>query len=258
MQVTPRADRELHSKLPIDNDEKILAIYKHHWFVYAATWMVGAVMILLILGVALALSMGLGNNSESPLAGHQMQIMGAAAFLCVFVALGTFVPVYLRSQEQVVLTEEALLQVLQPTLFSSKIDQVGLQHIADVSVTQDFFGTMFGFGHITVETPGEQNNYRFSTLPNPHMTAREISEAHENYEAALQGGHLKTTLGTAPAQAQQIDPEQYRQFLQYQQMVAQQQAQQQGGQPPVQGQTSQSSQQDLPGQDPTFPDQQKQ
>ena len=57
-------------------------------------------------------------------------------------------------------------------------------------------------------------------------------QAHENYEAALQGGRMPTTLGYQAAQQPQaptIDPEQYQQFLQYQQMVARQKQEQAAG-----------------------------
>jgi hypothetical protein len=222
MQISPQADKFLHSKLPIDEDEKILAIYRHHWFAYAASWIVAIVVVVVVMGLAYIFT-SLGGDT-SPLAAHKSQVMAIASVFCILILLGSLIPVYLRSQEQVVLTEEALLQVVQPSLFASKIDQLSLQHISDVSVKQDFFGTLLGYGYITVETPGEQNNYQFATLPNPHAAAREIISAHENFDAALQGGRMPSTLGSPASQGmQQIDPHQYQQFLAYQRMVAQQQ-----------------------------------
>jgi hypothetical protein len=222
MQVSPRTDQWLHSKLPIDNDEKILAVYRHHWFAYAASWVMGVVIAALIVGVAIVLTMFGGD--AGPIAPYRAQVLSAAVALAILILGGSFVPVYLRSQEQLVLTEEAILQVLQPSLFASKIDQVGLQHIADVSVRQDMFGTILGYGHITIETPGEQNNYIFTIVPQPHLVAREVIQAHENYNAALQGGLMPTTLGRQVVKVPTIDPQQYQQFLAYQQMVNQQQA----------------------------------
>jgi hypothetical protein len=225
MQLSPRTDVWLHSKLPIDKDEKILAVYRHHWFAYAASWVLGVVIAAVILGLAIALTMFGGD--AGPIAPYRSQVLVAGVVLAVVIFAGSFLPVYLRSQEQLVLTEEAILQVLQPSLFASKIDQVGLQHIADVSVRQDMFGTIFGFGHITIETPGEQNNYIFSIVSQPHIVAREVIQAHENYNAALQGGLMPSTLGRQVVKVPTVDPEQYQQFLAYQQMVAQQQASQQ-------------------------------
>lgn len=224
MQVTEKNNAILHRKLPIDQDEKIIAIFKHHWFAYASSWLVGIFIVIVIMALAIAFTAISG--SDGAIAAHKSQIIGGAAAFCVLVLLGTLLPVYLRSQEQLVLTEEALLQVLQPSLFSSKIDQLNLQRMDDVSVRQDFLGTILGYGHITIETPGEQDNYEFVMLPKPQEIAREISRAHENYAAALQSGRLSSTLGEAPSQAAAppVDPAQYQQFLAYQQMVKQQEA----------------------------------
>lgn len=229
MQPTPQADRYLHQKLPIDPDEKIIGVYKHHWFAYVSSWAVGALVALLIIGVAVALSMIGG--SDSTFVAHRSQLLAIASVFAIIVLAGSCIPVYLRSQEQLVLTEEAVLQVLQPSLFASKVDQLGLQHVSDVSVRQDMFGTMLGYGHITIETPGEQDDYEFLMVPDPHEVARQIVHAHEEYAAALMGGRMPSSLGSSTGFSQKqtmqpIDPQQYQQFLAYQQMLAQQQGQQ--------------------------------
>jgi len=229
MQISDQDNQRLHRKLPIDDDEKILGVYRHHWFAYASNWAVGIIIVIIIMALAIALTSIVGGDNG--MAQHRGMIIGIAASFSVLILLGTCVPVYLRSQEQVVLTEEALLQMLQPSLFASKIDQLNLQHLTDVSVRQGFMGTMLGYGHITVETPGEQDNYEFYMLPDPHQVAKAIVSAHENYNAALQAGRVHTTIGEpAPAAAPQIDPEQYQQFLEYQRMVAQQKQEQAAGQ----------------------------
>jgi len=225
MQISPQTLKYLHSKLPIDADENILAVYTHHWFAYVSSWVVGILVTLLVMTSAVAVTMV--GDSTSAIVQYRPQVLAISSIFSLLILVGSFIPVYLRSQEQMVLTEEALLQVLQPSLFSSKIDQLGLQHVSDVSVHQDFFGTMFGYGHVIVETPGEQDNYHFSIVSNPHQVAREISQAHENYNAALMGGRMPSTLGGSPLSMPLIDPQQYQQFLAYQQMVAQQQRDQQ-------------------------------
>jgi hypothetical protein len=230
MPVKEKEDRYMHGRLPIGKDEKILAIYKHHWFSYAAIWAVGLLVIAVVMGIAVLLTTVMAGDN-SALAERKSLILSGALVFSVLVAIFTFIPVYLKAQEQVVLTEEALLQILQPTIFASKISQLNLLHMADVSVRQDFFGTVFDFGKISVETPGEQDNYEFFAIPHPKDAAKTIIEAHENYQAALESGRLPTTLGTQPAAQQiQVDPAQYQQFLAYQQSVAQ------NGQPAAQPQ----------------------
>lgn len=184
---------KLHELLPIGNNERILKTIRHHWFAYVSVYVGAGFLCLLILAglVALILSQdSLGFNS-----GAISGIIMAGVVLMVLIGAFSFIPVWIKKQEMLVLTEEALLQVKKPSLFANKVSQLNLQHIADVTVHQDTIGALFGFGSITVETPGEQANYEFSVIKNPREAAKEIIEAHENYAAALESGRLHTTLG---------------------------------------------------------------
>lgn len=227
MSVSDKQNKLLHNKLPIDQDENILAIFRHHWFAYASSWIVAVILVVLVLGFAGFVTTLGANDSGSGVSQYRTTIIAGAALVCAIILLSAYIPVYLRTQEQLVLTDEALLQVLQPSLFASKVDHLGLSRVDDISVRQDFLGTLMGYGHITVETPGEQDNFEFFIVPKPHDTARQIAQAKENFEAALNSGRLKTTFGEAPVAAPTIDPQQYQEFLQYQQMVAQQRQEQQ-------------------------------
>lgn len=244
MQINERTDAVLHQKLPIDADEKVLAVYRHHWFAYAVNWIVGFMIVLVIMALAIAVIAVSG--SDSSIGQYKLAIIGGAALFSILVLSSSSIPVYLRSQEQLVLTDESLFQVLRPSIFASKIDQLNLQRIDDVSVRQDFLGTVMGYGHLTIETPGEQDNYEFFMLPDSHDAAREISNARENYEAAMQSGRLPTTLGGSQAAPANIDPQKYQEFLEYEKWQAQQ-AQQSSGQqpatpPPASGEAPQAAQ----------------
>lgn len=232
--INDQTNIALHKKLPIDADEKVLAIYRHHWFAYAYSWIVTVLVVVGMVALAWFLT-----TSDSSAQQYRAPILAGVGMFALIVLIGGFIPAYLRSQEQLVLTEESLLKLLKPTIFSHKVDQLGLQHVADVSVNQDFIGTMFGFGTITIETPGEQRtNYDFIVVANPTSVAQQISEAKENFDAALQGGRLQTSLGQ-PA-TPQIDPQQYQEFLAYQKMVQMQQGQN-GTQPVADADSSQNN-----------------
>jgi hypothetical protein len=233
MPVSEQTNQYLHRKLPIGDDEKILGVYRHHWFAYVSLWIGAVFLALIIMGAAIALVVT--SDPMDMIGQHRGVILATGGVLSGLALIFTAVPVWLRSQEQLVLTEQAILQILQPSLFVNKISQLNLSHVSDVSARQDFFGTMFGYGHITIETPGEQDDYQFTVLPEAHTVAKQIVEAHENYNAALQGGRLHSTLGN---EAAPIDPAEYQKFLafeQAQQLAAlQKQAQNQpGNQPPT-------------------------
>ena len=248
MRPTDKEDYMLHGKLPIGKDEKILAVYRHHWFAYASVWAIAIFIVLAIMGIAWFLTSGDAMSGTNALVEHRSQIMIAAVAFSVFTLVFACIPLWLKSQEQVVLTEEAVLQILQPSLFGSKVSQLNLAHVADVSVRQDFFGTIFGFGKVSIETPGEQDNYEFFEVPNAQIAAKMIIEAHENFQAALQAGRLPSTLGTDPNKPDPNtppnyanDPE-YQQFLAFKKAMAEQQSQQPSNQPAPAGSNQQPNQ----------------
>lgn len=223
MNISAETSDHLHHKLPIDENETIIAVYRHHWFAYWVIWLAA-------FGIAvvfLALAIMLVKLDDPSLLDYHLPIIASGLGLTALIFLGALVPVRLRKQEQLVLTNEALLQVLQPTIFASKVDQVSLMRVDDVSVRQGFLGTMLGFGHLTIETPGEQDNYEFKRLPNPSEAAREISNAREKYEVAVQSGKLSPKGGWENTDYQngpsrQQDQAEYQKFLEFERWHEQQ------------------------------------
>lgn len=226
MAIDPKLNKRLHVRLPIGEDEEILGVFRHHWFVYVGIWLIGFFAVVAIMAAALLFTAPLDETgtrvSYGPL------ILAAAILMSVIVGLGTVIPAWLKAQEQLVVTDEAVLQVLQPSLFGSKISQLSLQHVADVSVKKDFFGSIFGFGSIIIETPGEQANYTFTAVPNPDRAAKVLIEAHENFIAALESGRLPTSIRKTGQEAHEVtvDAAEYQKFLDFQQYQARAQEQQ--------------------------------
>lgn len=229
MSVTEEQSRFYHNKLPIDPDEKLLAVYKHHAFAYILPLIIALFIIGVTLGLTVLMTRSDGISGEPIISSDYQQVayLIAGAF-SIAVLVFTYIPIWLRLQERLILTDEAILQVLHTSLFTDKVSQASLSRIADVSVNQDFLGNMFGYGRLTIETPGEQNNYIFPYLGNPQVAARQIIEAHENFAAALESGRLPTTLGSGTevvAQNRQqvvtMDTQQYEDYLRYQQQRAQ-------------------------------------
>lgn len=189
-------EEALRKQLPIGDNEKILATIRHHWFAYVSVFVGAGFMCLLVIGLIIAVGVG---GSDLGLPSGSMSIATGLGFLAIVIIIAfSFIPVWIKKQEMLVLTEEALLQIKKPSIFASKVSQLNLQHIADVTVNQDTIGTMFGFAHLTIETPGEQDNYEFPVVANARDQAKAIIEAHENYAAALESGQIQTTLGQRP------------------------------------------------------------
>jgi uncharacterized membrane protein YdbT with pleckstrin-like domain len=236
MKVTPEQDVFFHKKLPIEKDEVILAVYRHHPIAYILPLLLALVMIAVVAGLAFALtSVSTADGGTVVNSSSRQYVVAGVIIFSILVLVFSYIPVWTKMQDQLVLTNESILQVLQTSLFSDKISQLGLQHIADITVKAGFWGNLFGFGHLTLETPGEQDNYEYGYLSNAPLAAREISEAHERWTAALESGQVypkygvsgpgsaaTTTTSWQPSPAQSnsqnimIDPAEYQKFLEYQ------------------------------------------
>lgn len=104
----------------------------------------------------------------------------AGFLLSVLVLLITLVNVHIYRNNVIFVTNEKLAQVLFITLFNRKISQLGIGDVQDVTVSQSgILPNLLGYGTLVVETAGEQQNYTFTYIPEPHETSKAIITAHE-------------------------------------------------------------------------------
>ncbi len=240
MKVTPAQDAYFHKRLPIDKNEVVIAVYKHHPIAYIIPLLLALLMITVIVGLAFALTSSPAGTTAIITPAYRSYAMAGVAIFSFLILLFSYIPVWTKMQDQFVLTNESLVQLLQTNLFSNKVSQLSLQDVTDVTVRAGFWGNLLSFGHLTIETPGEQDNYEYRYLPTPNVAAREISEAHENFIEALNSGQLipeSPIFGNSGGRRRMvsIDPaeyEKYQDFLRYQQQNAA--PQDQPPQPPAQ------------------------
>lgn len=236
MNITPAIEKYFRSKLPIDQDETIIAVYRRHPVVYFLPVLAAIFTVLIVSGLAYLLVYYNADETAVVPANYRSLVVLGVGIFSFLVLLFTYIPVWMKMQDRLVLTNESVLQILQTSLFSDKVSQLSLQHVADVTVRAGFWGNMLGFGTLTIETPGEQANYQFSYLPDANTAAREISEAHENFIAALESGelydHSHPSQSPRGQQPIMIDPAQYQEFLRYQQQTAANQTQPPADTPP--------------------------
>lgn len=234
MKATSDQDKFFHRKLPIDQDEVILAVYRHHPIAYIIPLLLALLMISIIVGLAFVLTSVTTVDGTTIISSSSRQyVLAGVAIFSILILAFSYIPIWIKKQDQLILTDESVLQTLQTSLFSDKISQMGLQHINDVTVRAGFWGNLFGYGHLTIETPGEQDNYEYPFLPDANIAAREISEAHERFTAALESGqiHLEEMGGPGSASGSTwqkssgssgnspvivVDPAEYQKFLEYQ------------------------------------------
>ena len=61
MAIDPKLNAQLHKRLPIGDDEEILGVFRHHWFVYVSIWFIGFFAVIAIMASAVAFTAPTGD-----------------------------------------------------------------------------------------------------------------------------------------------------------------------------------------------------
>lgn len=165
--------------IEFDPDEELLIEVRKHWFgmflIFLAGFFVGGSVLL----ASFALASGNFLSSVGADSMRPFVALGGFLFTVVVIAL-TLVFAYLYQSNVVFVTNEKIAQVLYLSIFNRKISQLNIGDVQDVTVKQNgFFAHVFHYGTLVVETAGEQQNYTFNYVPEPHNVARTIITSHE-------------------------------------------------------------------------------
>lgn len=126
-----------------------------------------------------------GSSSDLGIGDTMLALVAFALGMLIF--LLTYIATIIYRTNELIITNENLIQILQASLFDRKVSQLNLSKVQDVTVDQDgILPTMLSYGTVNVETAGEASNYRFLYTPRPHTVAKYIIEAHEQYVRTFQ------------------------------------------------------------------------
>lgn len=102
--------------------------------------------------------------------------------LAILVAIFTEITARIYRSNELVVTNENLIQIIRTSLFHNTVSHLSLEKVQDVSVKQHgILSHIFNFGTIEVETAGEQANFSFKLAKDPQVNAKQINEAHERF-----------------------------------------------------------------------------
>ncbi len=176
----------LQDILDIDPNEKIIFNEKRH--------PIGMIEIFLGAFAAIAMLLGAMYFVINKKADVGLEDFGNGIIMLVFGAVIVFIfaiaaiAIKIYRTNQLVLTNENILQILQFGLFNRQISQLNLAKIQDVSADKvGILASMFSYGTVEIETAGEAANFRFTYARNPDRLSKQIIEAHEQYVHNRQG-----------------------------------------------------------------------
>jgi len=138
---------------------------------------------LISIGISAIVVRTLSNNEDLSFLDLSTAVWGTILIILVIVIISsTIIARQIYWANELILTDENVIQILRRSLFSQDVAQLNLGKIQDVSVKQRGFW-QFGlkYGTIIIETAGEVASYKFTYAPQPNQLAAQIIKAHDDY-----------------------------------------------------------------------------
>lgn len=164
-----------------ENEQLVTEIRKHPFglFIILATGLLLGVSMFFIALFATAVDfsqifMFAEANNAKPL------LILVSFILLLGIGIMTYIGAFLYNSNVIFVTNEKIAQIVYLSLFNRKISQLSIGDVQDVTVTQKgILAHFFNYGTLVIETAGEQENYKFTYVPEPYQVSKMIVGAHE-------------------------------------------------------------------------------
>ena len=168
----------LDKQIAPDNDVVFLQAGRH-WFGLFTIW----TLTILALGLAVGLFVWLSATTDGSFLPSQDGLFWGLILLAIILALLTLLVISaLYRSNKFIVTNEEVQQIIQTGLFHRRHSRLGLANVEDVTFVQKgVFATMLNYGELSVETAGEQANFKFRYCPEPAKCSKAIMDARERF-----------------------------------------------------------------------------
>jgi hypothetical protein len=194
-QITPdiqQKSEESHKKYPtlnLSDGEYVISDVKRHPIGLVGIWGIGVLIIIAVLSM---LGLFMNNASGTGLTDSVPKTALALGVLLVatLVAIGAAASSWIYGANHFYLTNESVIQRLQISLFSSRVQTVSLGNVEDASYTKKGIAQhLFNYGSIRLSTQGDETTYRFSFVSDPHGQIAALNNAVEAFKNGRPTGH---------------------------------------------------------------------
>jgi len=163
--------------MQLNSGEKLIKVFRKHWFVIFTESLLFLVIILLpaILIAAGIITTGL---TLSPIITAILWVLGSAWVLAMWVA---FFIVYTDYYLDVwVLTDQRLIDIDQKGLFAREVATLSLDKIQDVTTKQSgIFPTILGYGNVHLQSAGTEREFIMCYVRHPKQVRDILMEQQE-------------------------------------------------------------------------------
>lgn len=168
--------------LDLEEGEVIIREIKRHPIRLVPIFFGGGVLIMALLALQFFIMNNPGFLSSQNMPLETISVGAIFITMVVLIIIFTLIMASVDMANELVVTNENIVQVLQFTPFNRQVSQINLAKIQDVSVRQSgIFPSLFNYGSISIETAGEAANFYFRYAMDPNMASRVIVEAQEQY-----------------------------------------------------------------------------
>lgn len=147
-------------------DEVVILLQRRHWSLLFGKMLRWFLLILLPVAIVIVMNVtDAGPSFDERTAGGTAVILGVSAYVLVVLLLffQDWLDYYL---DALILSSERIVHIEQKSVFNREVSHVTLDRIQDVSIeTKGIFSTLLGFGTISIETAGEQENFVINHVP---------------------------------------------------------------------------------------------
>lgn len=174
--------RKYFKFIEFDEKEELITEIRKHYFGLFIVLAIGALLMVAMLAIgAFGTFVDIGETvGISELNGVRPFLALLSFILIIGTAVMTYIAAFLYTSNVIFVTNEKIAQVLYLSLFNRKISQLSIGDVQDVTVTQNgVTAHFFNYGTLVIETAGEQENYKFSYVPDPYQVSKLIVGAHE-------------------------------------------------------------------------------
>lgn len=158
-------------------NEQVYLVIREHWFNLLGKLLLWAVFIVILFALDYYVPIYVPNVLLSQYIGYYNLFKD---IYLVFLMLGLLIIWSLHYLNYQIITDQRIVDVTQAGLFSHTVSELGLDKIEDVtSETNGFFGTVFSYGNVLVQTAGTEERFTFQNIPHPDRVEKLILDLYQ-------------------------------------------------------------------------------
>lgn len=162
--------------IKLNPEEKIIKIYRKHWYVILMQAIVFSFAILAILMGGAILFFKINDT------GLKMLVLFATITILNIMIISFFVGYANYWLDAWLVTNERIVDIEQKSFFVRDFAEFKLSKIQDVVVTvAGVFPTFLNFGNVKIETASENETLIFEDIPNPYQAKSDILALCDEY-----------------------------------------------------------------------------